>query len=145
MGDLLSDFSIYKVTGKVLIGFIFAFFLVHIGIFFQKILDRTEPYQANAQLQNTFMGRLEKNFEREMIPTIMLITVIIISRGITLEGIIATIIFLLGYLVLLVGELLQRPDLKIIGRVGYGSATLIMAGFAVIHYNKINAVLNNAP
>lgn len=141
MADYISDFSLYRGAGKTLIGFIFFFFAIHTILFFRSMLSKAPLSRTSDALER----KLEKIIEREVIPSTLVMAVVITSRGISMEGVIVVILILLGYVILLIGELLDRPDLKIIGRVGYGVSTIMMAGFAMFHYNKFGAVINSSP
>ena len=151
MADYISDFSMYKGSGKVLIGFIFVFFVAHMVIFFRSMSYKIFAHQitlepsSTVKAPHTFERKLEKNIECEVIPSMLIIAVVIISRGTSIEGVILVIVMVLGYIILLVGEQLDKPDLKIVGRVGYGVSTIMMAWFAMFYYNNVNGVINNSP
>ena len=127
MGDYISDFDIYRTLGKIFIIILMIFFIFHMVIFLYSIAVRgflsTEHTPATPPLMNKRMSKL---IEKEMLPTFLIIVVTIIVRGLTVESAIVMVVLIIGYIALLIGECLNRPDLKIIGRVGYGMAATVL-------------------
>ena len=144
MAEYISDFDLYRGTGKVILALIFIFFGLHVLLFMWSLTcrDSRQNRQPGGSIFDSIFKRLKKIIEKEVMPTLVILVIVIMARGITVESAVVVVVLFLGYVALLVGEFTARPDLKIIGRVGYGMATLTLGALAVMFYNYVEADVN---